>query len=56
MLQLARISKENTMLVKNEIPKQKFQVLSDFMSKISKRVTFLMNIFTTRQILKENFL
>ena len=33
LLQLARVSKEHKMLVKIEIPKQKFQVLSDFKTK-----------------------
>ena len=44
MLQLAEVSKEYKMLVKNEIPKRKFQAFSDIKKK-----------FTTRQILKRNF-
>ena len=34
---------------------KKFQPLSDFNTKFLQRVTFQINFFTTRQILKQNF-
>ena len=43
------------MVVKNEIPNQKIQALSDFQTKLLQRVRFQIKFFTTRQILKENF-
>ena len=39
------------MLIKNESPKQKFQTLSDFKTKILQRVRFQNKLFTTLQIL-----
>ena len=52
LVQLTRVFKKYELLVKKEIPKQKFQVLSDFELKILQRVGFWNRNFTTRQILK----
>ena len=42
------------MLVKNEIPQQKFQVMSDFELKVLQRVRLRIKSFTTCQTLKKN--
>ena len=52
LLQSASFFKKCKKLVKNEIPKQKFQVLSDLKTKILQRAIFYMNFSSTRQILK----
>ena len=49
------VPKENKLFVRNEIPNQKFQILSDFKTKFSQGVRFQIKFFTTRQILKQNF-
>ena len=46
------VPKEKTRLVKNEFPKQKFQVLLDFELKILQRVRFWITFSNTRQIWK----
>ena len=45
--------KEYKILYKNEIPKPKFQVSSDFKTKNLQRVWFWIKIFTTRQIFNQ---
>ena len=66
LLNLARVSKEYKMLVKNQIPKQKnfkccqflkqnFYNRSDFKWIFIKRVRFWIKSFTTRQILNLEF-
>ena len=49
------VPKEYKMVVKNEIPNKKYQILSDSETKFQQRVRFQIKFFTTRQILKHNF-
>ena len=49
------VPKENKLLVRNEIPNQKFLLLSDFKTKFSQRVRFQIKFLTTCHILNQNF-
>ena len=49
------VPKEYKMVIENEILIQKNSVLSDFKTKLLKRVIFQIKFFTTRQILKQKF-
>ena len=49
------VPKEKKSLVRNEIPNEKFQLLSDFKTNFLQRVRFQINFFTTRQILEQIF-
>ena len=49
------VPKEKELLVKNEIPNQKFQASGDFKRNFLQRVRIQNKSFTTCQILKQNF-